>query len=227
MRGNWLCAAVLLGALTGQAGIQVGTYTQETRTFYTVADGLPDNDTLSVLTTEKGEIYAITAKGAAKFSKGKWVAVRSAPAAPPAAARDGLYVPDAKGIPQRVYPRDGARSWAPVEVRGVVHDAKGRLWFASPQGVGCRENGQWKLYTPTDGLPYDDFTAVAAGGDGAVWFGTRRGAIRFDGKTWEYRQGLRWLPDDEVRSIAVANNGDAWFATGHPAGEGQVLRGRD
>ena len=218
MRGNWLCAAVLLGALTGQAGIQVGTYTQETRTFYTVADGLPDNDTLSVLATESGEIYAITAKGAAKFSGGKWVAVKSAPAVPPAAARDGLYVPDAKGVPQRVYPRDGARSWAPVEVRGVVHDAKGRLWFASPQGVGCRENGQWKLYTPADGLPYDDFTAVAAGGDGAVWFGTRRGAIRFDGKTWEYRQGLRWLPDDEVRSIAVANNGDAWFATAKGVG---------
>ena len=73
-----------------------------------------------------------------------------------------------------------------------------------------------------DGLPYNDFTTVAAGERGVVWFGTRKGAIRFDGRTWEYRQGRRWLPDDEVRSIAVGATGDAWIAT--PRGLAHIAR---
>ena len=28
-------------------------------------------------------------------------------------------------------------SWAVRDVRGVAFDSEGRLWFASPQGVGC------------------------------------------------------------------------------------------
>jgi hypothetical protein len=111
------------------------------------------------------------------------------------------------------------------DVRGMAYDAAGRLWVATPQGAGCRDkDGQWKLYTGADGLPYDDFTTVAAGADGAVWFGTRKGAIRFDGKTWEYRQGPRWLPDDEVREIKVDASGDAWITTAK--GVGVIRRNR-
>jgi hypothetical protein len=95
-----------------------------------------------------------------------------------------------------------------------VFDSRDRLWFASPQGVGRLDGATWTLYTGAEGLPYDDFTTLAAGPDGEVWFGTHQGAIRFDGTTWEYRQGLRWLPGDDVRSIAVGPAGDAWIATG-------------
>jgi len=119
-----------------------------------------------------------------------------------------------------LHPNTPRRSWAPRDVRGVAFDAEGRLWFASPQGVGCHEpDGSWALYTCDDGVPYDDFTCVAAGGDRAVWFGTTMGAIRFDGTHWAYRQGPRWLPGDYVRAIAVAENGDAWFATTNGVGD--------
>lgn len=118
---------------------------------------------------------------------------------------------------QRLYPRDGTRSWAPVDVRGVAYDSSGRLWFASPQGVG-RYDGAWQLYTTEDGLPFDDFTTMAAAPDGAVWLGTTRGAIRFDGHRWEYRHGLRWLPGDRVISIAATPDRTAWFLTASGAG---------
>ncbi|MBM3725735.1 MAG: hypothetical protein FJW40_09975 [Acidobacteria bacterium] len=129
------------------------------------------------------------------------------------AAGEGLFerMPNEPWV--RLLPRAGARSWAPVDVRGVAYDAQGRLWFASPQGVGVRDGGAWRLYTAEDGLPYDDFTTVAAGGGEAAWFGTRIGAIRFDGSQWEYRQGRRWLPDDEVRAIAVEESGSATITT--------------
>ncbi|MCA9450824.1 MAG: hypothetical protein KC931_27120, partial [Candidatus Omnitrophica bacterium] len=108
-------------------------------------------------------------------------------------AEKGLFVIESQGEPAvRIFPRDGSRSWAPTEVRGVGYDSKDRLWFASPQGVGVKEAGEWSLYTGEDGLPYNDFTCLAIGPDDAVWFGTKIGAIRFDGKTWNYRQGKRW-----------------------------------
>jgi hypothetical protein len=111
-----------------------------------------------------------------------------------------------------VYPRHGQHSWAPHDVRAVMFDRKGRLWFASPQGIGCRDES-WSLYTGQEGLPYNDFTVAAPGPDGEVWFGTRIGAIRFNGTNWTYRQGRRWLAHDEVRDIAVCAQGHSWFAT--------------
>ena len=184
-----------------QQGIRVGTFKAEVRTFYGIADGLPSDDVLKVVIFE-GAVYARTSKGAARYSLGKWQKVAEMPKVeemdPPESAK---------------YPSDGSRSWALHDVRGATYDTKGRFWFASPQGVGCRDSGKWRLYTPAEGLPYDDFTCVAAGEAGSVWFGTSKGAIRFDGKDWEYRQGLRWLPDDEVRSIAIEPNGNAWLAT--------------
>ncbi|MEO7677813.1 MAG: hypothetical protein ABIV39_13720, partial [Verrucomicrobiota bacterium] len=125
----------------------------------------------------------------------------------------GLFQQDASGKWNRLFPADKTgRSWAPINVRGVAYDSRGRLWFASPQGVGMLDK-EWTLFTGSDGLPFNDFTTMAAGEEGVVWFGTRMGAIRFDGKVWEYRQGKRWVPNDIVNGIAVTPTGDAWFAT--------------
>ena len=113
---------------------------------------------------------------------------------------------------EQVLPYNKDRSWALHDARAVTIDAMGRLWFASPQGVGYYDD-KWNLFTGEDGLPFNDFTTITAGNSGDIWFGTTKGAIHYDGNTWEYRQGKRWLPDDHIRSIAVTPNGDAWFAT--------------
>ncbi len=224
-----LAAGMTLAAQT--PSIRTGTFQAQSRVFYTTENGLPSNDVTDVRISAAGEVTAVTAKGAVTLSNGKWTAAKAAPAKSSIAqAKDGrkadarpagLFVSKGKNW-ERTFPTDGKRSWAPVDVRGVAFDAKNRLWFASPQGAGVEENGKWTLYTGAEGLPYDDFTCVAAGEEGVVWFGTKVGAIRFDGKVWEYRQGLRWLPADEVRAIAVAANGDAWIAT--PAGLAVIER---
>jgi hypothetical protein len=99
-----------------------------------------------------------------------------------------------------------------------VTDSRGRRWSLRTGAVECRDGARVKVYAAADGLPYDDFTTIAAGENGVIWIGTHKGAIRFDGSTWEYRQGLRWLPDDDVRAIAVQPNGNAWFATAKGVG---------
>jgi hypothetical protein len=138
------------------------------------------------------------------------------------AAESGLFLQH-DGRWGYVAPREGNRSWAPHNVRGVTFDGEGQLWFASAQGAGCLgKEREWRLFTGAEGLPYDDFTMMASGEEGVVWFGTRMGAIRYDGESWLYRQGPRWLPDDNVRDIAVAADGTAWFAT--PNGVGRIER---
>ena len=139
------------------------------------------------------------------------------------AAAAGLFVRTAEAGWQRVEPRDDRRGWSLQDVRGVAFDDRQRLWFASPQGVGVLGPEGWKLYTGEEGLPYNDFTTVAAGADGVVWLGTRRGAIGFDGRHWRYRMAPRWLPDNHVHGIAVAPGGNTWLATAEGVG---LLEGR-
>jgi hypothetical protein len=199
-------------------------FLQEQRTFYGVEDGLPSLQVTAVAVGPNGDVIAQTAAGTVRFDGKRWQrterqmnwtarAARSADGRQAEARADGLFVKTPTGVWTPQYPTQGGRSWNPRDVRAVAFDAKGRLWFGSPQGAGVLEGSQWSLYTGEEGLPYDDFTCIAPSQDGGVWFGTRMGAIYFDGSRWSYRQGKRWLPDDEVTSIAVAADGTAWIGT--------------
>ena len=317
MRFRLFLLAVLFATTVFAASMQIGTFLQEERTFYSTKEGLPSNSILSLAVTAQGDVYAGTDTGLAVFRSGKWTPVKELSGqaigalaankntviafSQPSSQKGGtVYVLDFDGVRksfelpswlnitpepgllflddrafiggsddlyqfsitgrkikphalkmphakinqiaagkdgilwvatsnsllkfdpkekmwQRVYPADHLQSWAPLNVHGAVFDKDGHFWFAAAQGVGAFD-GTWSLYTGHEGLPYNDFTIAAAGGDGAVWFGTHKGAIRYDGKTWEYRQGLRWLPDDDVRDIAVDADGNAWFATKNGVG---------
>ncbi len=128
------------------------------------------------------------------------------------AAAPGLFVRDDGGW-RMLLPKEGDVRWAPVDVRAVAYDAEGRLWFAAPQGVGYRvSEDEWELFTGAEGLPFNDFTCMAAGPKG-VWFGTTNGAICFRDGAFSFRQGGRWLLDNHVRDIAVDAEGKAWIAT--------------
>ena len=128
------------------------------------------------------------------------------------AAAEGLYL-FSEGVWKLVLPQMGYVRWAPVDVRAVVYDAAGQLWFAAPQGVGVREaDGQWRLFTGAEGLPFNDFTCAAAGGDG-VWFGTTNGAVCYRPDGWHFRQGGRWLVNNHVHDIHIDGEGNTWLAT--------------
>ncbi|MFA6244158.1 MAG: hypothetical protein WC655_24665, partial [Candidatus Hydrogenedentales bacterium] len=197
-------AAAPSGTLRALAGDGARTYAGGDAGLFAVANGTATPvDSLNALLGGKPVVYGI-----ALGNSGNAIA-----------AEAGLFESKDGKAWTALYPADDkGRSWAPRDVRGVAYDTKGRLWFSSPQGVGCREGDAWTLYTGADGLPYNEFTTMAAGEEGVVWFGTTKGAIRFDGKDWEYREGLRWLPDNHVRAIAVTPSGDAWFATSNGVG---------
>jgi hypothetical protein len=123
----------------------------------------------------------------------------------------GLYIGDESDW-KLVLPQQGDTRWAPVDVRAVVYDDEGQLWFAAPQGVGYRiRENDWRLFTGADGLPYNDFTCMAAG-DSGVWFGTTNGLIQYHNGDFSFRQGGRWLLDNHVNDILVDGH-DVWVAT--------------
>ena len=134
-----------------------------------------------------------------------------------AASSTGVYLKDGSDtVWRRLLPHDGERSWAPVDVRAVEFDYDGRLWFAAPQGLGSLDEmtGAWRLYDRHDGLPWNDFTSLAAAPDGSIWAGTTRGLVHLipgaspdDPPRWQYRQGRRWLPHDHVLSVEVDRDG--------------------
>jgi len=126
---------------------------------------------------------------------------------------NGLFVQTGKKTWEQVLPFDDTYSWALKKVAGLVVDSKDRLWFGSKEGVGYLSNGQWKLFTGKEGLPYNKFTSAAAGPNGEVWFGTENGAIRVEKDYFYYRSNRRWLPGNYVNDIAVDTDGTAWIAT--------------
>lgn len=132
----------------------------------------------------------------------------------PVAATDrGLFRLTPSGWEQEIVADGLGRLWASAEVAGAAFDSAGQLWFASRAGVGVKTVAGWRFLEGKDGLPWNEFSRIAAGLNGEVWFGTTRGAIRWDGREFHYRQGLRWLPHDEVLDVTVDRDGTAWFAT--------------
>ncbi len=232
---------VTLAAGAESTSTKIGKFPQEYAQCYTIEQGLPSNDVLSVCLDAQGRIFAQTQKGWAVWSDRKWSKC-DAPAANALVdnvdssnyasfpepvnqvakgPKDRLVIATNKGLLERkkacfqplvVEDGRGCR-WGCSDVRGVIFDSKGQLWFSTPAGIACQTIQGWKFFTGQQGLPYSDFTRMCAGPDGVVWFGTHLGAIRFDGSNWAYRQGRRWLPNDDVRDIVVDAKGNAWFAT--------------
>ncbi len=163
----------------------------------TEAPPLPAGTRLAQLAVSKsGEKIAATNRGLLRLGANGW---------------EGVIVSDGLG-----------RRWAVEDVAGAVFDSAGQLWFATKAGAGVKTPSGWRFFEGKDGLPWNEFTALAAGLDGEVWFGTTIGAIRWDGADFHYRQGPRWLPHDHVRGLTVDRDGTAWFAT--ESGLGGIAR---
>lgn len=224
--------------------IAVAPFEQDVHRSYTTAEGLPDNDATRIAIDADGRVVATTAGGIAVFDGVRWETADETPEPQELSASEraelertaggdvdirsvarhqqntavaaaaGLFMHDGHSW-RMVLSRDGEVRWAPVDVRAVAYDSGGRLWFAAPQGVGYRvAEDEWKLFTGADGLPFNDFTCMAAG-PGSVWFGTTNGAIRYRDGEFSFRQGRRWLLDNHVQDIAVDAHGNAWIATVH------------
>ena len=219
------------------------SFGQEVATLYRQANGLPPGEVTGLSIDANGNVSVTTPRGSARFLQDNWQqdqtkVIPPSPPGPPnirtrhvvqgpgnrwaAAGEDGLYERVDEGPWKRLVVADGlGRLWATKDVRAVIYDRDGRLWFGVLAGLGRRDlDGRWHFFEGKDGLPYNRFTCAAAAPDGSVWWGTEKGAIRHTGDAWHYRQGKRWLVDDAVVDIAVDAEGQVWIAS--PSGVARI-----
>lgn len=181
-------------------------------------DGLPAAPAVAL--AARGEtVWATTALGVARFD-GRWQMLSDAPARDLAIAPDGaLWATDGRAVGLV-----GQASWAalplPTTVRGMTA-TDGAVWLATPDGV-LRYDDAWTVFTPDDGLPTIDVTAIGAAADGRVWAAASGGpagidVVVFDGDRWRPHPNrdaaAEQLTDDTIRSVLVAPDGDVWLGT--------------
>ena len=129
---------------------------------------------------------AVAAAALAQFPAGEAFPIHVAGRTTAAAIKPAT--PNLQPRPDGLHERKSGR-WTrvdcPWDLRGnatSAFDHAGRLWVASPLGLGRRNtDGRWSLWTKADGLPASDFTAMAIAKDDTVWLGTSHGVIHFDG----------------------------------------------
>lgn len=118
-------------------------------------------------------------------------------------------------------PWDAQPSYA--EVRAVLEDRAGRMWFATSLGLSCVERGVTRIYNRADGLAGDAVEALFEDADGGVWAGTRSGLSRYREGSWLTFPSTCGLEETEFRQIVEDAAGHLWF--GGQRGLTRVRRG--
>lgn len=200
-------------------------FLQEVANVYVPSDGLPEGRYTTIIKDKNGNLLANSEMGEYILTNGEWGKIINKSKAASknytavayngsnyVAKQNGLFVEKDEGMVE-IFPKDEKYNWKLSNVTVLKVDKKNRFWFGADQGVGYLKNGEWKLYTGHEGLPFKYFTSIESSPNGDIWFGTKKGAIRTDGEKFYYRFSRRWLADDFINDILVEDDGTVWFAT--------------
>jgi len=105
------------------------------------------------------------------------------------------------------------------DVRAVMVDHSGNLWFATTSAVSRFDGVTWQSHTRQTGLPDNLVLSMLVDRDGQLWVGTAYGAARLVPGGWETPsvEGPPYFND--TRAIVQDRDGNLWFGT-----EGGVYR---
>jgi len=191
---------------------------------FTVRDGLPSDDVLSVLVDRDGTVWVGTGAGMARRPKGGafepfaaagrrivMALTQDHDGSIWAATRDGL-LRVAGGSPELM----GRAEGLPDEhTRALAEDADGNLWIGTEAGGLVRlRNGRAVVHGRAQGLSHDVVWTVTEGRDGTVWVGTDGGGLNRlrDGRA----QLATTAPDlvhENVFALLEDRSGRLWFST--------------
>jgi ligand-binding sensor domain-containing protein/signal transduction histidine kinase len=107
----------------------------------------------------------------------------------------------------------------PSAVRGTVsaihQDHGGKLWIGTQDGLVSHDNGEWKVFTKSDGLSADAVSAIADDSKGGLWVGTDGGGLNLyrEGRFTTFHKAPDALPGNDVSSLHVDAAGALWIGT--------------
>ena len=153
-----------------------------------VADGLPQDNVVSIAQTPDGYLWLGTEEGLVRF--------------------DGLRF--------TIFDKSNTPELKSNDIYALLADRMGNLWIGTGGGGVLRmTQGKFVAFTTQNGLSNNSVLSLCEGRDHAIWIGTEGGGVnRFkDGKFTVYNSKTG-LVDDSVYSIAAAKDGSVWFGTG-------------
>jgi signal transduction histidine kinase/CheY-like chemotaxis protein/ligand-binding sensor domain-containing protein len=162
--------------------------TQYAHASWHVADGLPQDNVVSIAQTPDGYLWLGTEEGLARF--------------------DGLRF--------KVFDKSNTPELKSNDIYALLVDRMGNLWIGTGGGGVLRmSQGKFVAFTTQSGLSNDSVLSLGEDRDHAIWIGTEGGGVnRFqDGKFTVYNSKTG-LADNSVYSIGAAKDGSVWFGTG-------------
>ena len=102
-----------------------------------------------------------------------------------------------------------------ISGEALFEDRRGRFWVGIGNGtVLCRENGQWRVFSESDGLPFAFITTMTEAADGTIWAGSLdAGLYRFDGAHFNLVSEKDGLSANDIRSLESDREGNLWIGT--------------
>ncbi len=247
--GTWL--TLLLAGITPAPGqeFSVQNWHQE--------DGLPDEEITAVTQTPDGFLWVGTFKGLARFDgeKFKVFQTESHPDLPDSricnlltdragtlwiGTLDGnlmlkkgdRFEPVSPPLPLPVA-SDKKRppgSWLWGFHSDLIADGEGSVWWqATGKGIARFKNGNWTVFTPTNGLPTGNIRQMVCDHEGRVWIEAGGQLYYFEKEQWHPSQPAVEFQGTEA-VLAPAAKGGLWVAEpkiSWPRDGGQIVRWAD
>lgn len=115
----------------------------------------------------------------------------------------------------KLEPCIGPASHEKIVGESLFEDGQGRFWVGIGNGmVLCREQGQWRVFNESDGLPFAYITCMTEDAEGTVWAGSLdAGLYRFDGARFNLVSHKDGLSADDIRSLYSDREGNLWIGT--------------
>ena len=134
-------------------------------------------------------------------SGGMWIATLS----------EGLYEFRSNRLQESIGPPGNERILAYC----LLGDTRSNLWASIGNGtVLCRQAGQWRRYTETNGLPFAYVTCLAEDNSGTVWAGSLDdGLYCFQAGRFLAIRERQGLSANDVRALCPDREGNLWVGT--------------
>lgn len=210
-------------------------YNKEEWKSYSMADGLPSNNIISLALSPRGDIAVGTDKGIAILSStGNWKSYDTISGQPLSQVNavqfdksEAVYIGTNSGLfkikDSTVTIFDTTQGLLSNKVNALMVDSDNKLWIGGENGICIYDEATWKRYK----FPNSIVSSISEEKSGVVWIGTNKGAISYKARKpktddngnsierapeWNSFHSKNSLKGDSVTSINVHDN-DIWIGT--------------
>jgi len=202
----------------GTAGGGISKYDGKSFTYYTQKEGLSSNYIRSIFEDKSGNLwFGTSGQGIIKYDgnrvdeiedkiqEGQLVFERD---------QQGIRKENGKFIKSFTYFSDH-EGLSNNNVRSILEDQSGNLWFGTYGGGICRYDTKSFLhYTNHDGLGNSAVRSILEDKHGNIWFGTDGGGVcKYDGTFFTNYSENDGLSSNYILSIEEDKTGNLWFGT--------------